>query len=112
MSITLIKGASQTGKSLIANALRNNQISFKKGALLVDEACDGEPKILLEKILVGVQLPQPAPEDWATSLPWKPNPMIILVGDKDALLETFEEMLPGFTEAFGPVYTIDTGVEE
>ena len=110
MSIVLIKGDSKSGNTLVANALRNNQIAKKLSCLLVDETQDGEPKALLEKILAGVELPAEPPADWAKSLPWKPEPMIIFVGAKSAMLKTFEDMLPGFAEAFGPTYTIKTGV--
>lgn len=108
MSITLIQGPSKTGKSLIANALRNNQISNKNGALLVDDTSGGELDVLLEKLLVGVNLP--AVVDRLHDLPWKPNPMVILVGDKASLLADFEARLPGFAAFFGPVYTITTEV--
>jgi hypothetical protein len=109
MSITIIQGQSKTGKSLIANALRNNQISNKNGALLVDDTSDGELDVLLEKLLVGVNLP--AVVDNLAELPWKPEPMVILVGDKASLLDAFEARLPGFTAFFGPVYTINTSVD-
>ena len=110
MSVVIITGPPKSGKSLIANALRNNQISNKHGALLIDEANDGAPDILLEKILIGEKLPQPAPKNWAESLPWKLNAMVILVGDQAKMLDVFEGMLPGFAEHFGPVYTVSTGV--
>lgn len=104
MSIVIIKGPSKTGKSLIANALRNNQISNRKGALLVDEDQNGDMNILLEKIIVGANFNV---EKWK-ELPWKNEPMIILVGAKHEYLPTLETLMPGFTEFFGPVFTIDT----
>jgi hypothetical protein len=109
MSITIIQGQSKTGKSLIATALRNNQISNKNGALLVDESSGGELDILLEKLLVGINLPAVVTN--LAELPWKPEPMVILVGDKAALLADFEARLPGFAAFFGPVYTITTSVD-
>lgn len=110
MAIFLIQGASGTGKSTIANALRNNQVAHKKGALIVDEASDAEAKPLLEKLLVGAELPQPAPAGWQSKLPWKDSPTVILVGAKAALLDVFEEMLPGFRQKFGPVHLVQTSI--
>lgn len=106
MSICVIKGPAQSGKSLIARALRNNQISNKKGALLIDEDQNGELNIQLEKIIAGDNFNT---KTWK-SLPWKPDAMIITVGDKDKVLDEFEAMMPGFKEFFGPVYTVNTGV--
>ena len=108
MSINIITGPSKSGKTLIANALRNNQISNKKGALLIDENNDGEPKILLEKLLVGAPFPEVVPNNWGADLPWKNDPMIILIGDQEEMLAIFEKMLPGFVDHFGPVYKITT----
>ena len=110
MSIVIISGAAKSGKTLIANALRNNQISSKKGAMLIDETNDGEMKPLLEKILIGIQLPAEIPDDWQTKLPWKPDPMIVVVAEKQKMLAEFEAILPGFKKQFGPVYTIKTGI--
>lgn len=106
MSICIIKGPAQSGKTLIARALRNNQISNKKGALLIDEDQLGELHIQLEKIIDGVPYNL---KNWQ-SLPWKADAMIITVGDKAKVLDEFEKMMPGFKERFGPVYTVDTGV--
>jgi hypothetical protein len=119
MSITIIKGPNRSGKSMIAAALRNTQITNKHGCLLVDYEL-ADIKAMLEKILIGVSMPMPAegkesldPAVWQ-KLPWKPNSMVILVGDKVVALEKFEKLLPGFTKFFGPIYTIETsgGVEE
>jgi len=109
MSITIITGESGTGKTLIANALRNNQISNQKGCLLIDETQDGALDTLLEKIIVGVNLPHP--DDMPIDLnliPWKTDPMIILVGEKQSMLADIEARVPGFTDKFGPVYEIHT----
>lgn len=108
MSVVIIKGKPETGKTLIAIALRNNQISNKHGALLIDEFSEGDTDILLEKIIVGVNLPAEAPKD-LKQIPWKPNSMVILVGEKAEMLEVFEARLPGFTKHFSPIFTIDTG---
>lgn len=110
MSIVLIKGASQTGKSLIANALRNHQISNQSGALLIDESNDGNLRILVEKLIIAEPLPDVVPSNWADTIPFKKNPMIILVGNKDSFLQDAESLLPGFIDKFGPIYTVDTGI--
>jgi hypothetical protein len=104
MAIVLISGSPRTGKSLIANALRNNAISFGNGALLIDENVEAEPKALLEKIIKGVPLSTTKIED----LPWKHDPQIILVGNASHYLALFEELVPGFRVKFGPVYGVRT----
>lgn len=105
MSIVIVKGPAQSGKSVIANALRNNQIAFKKGALLVDEQTEGDATPLLEKILAGKAL---QPGVAASEQPWKPDTTVILVGERASMLEQFEELAPGFTKLHGPVYTVVT----
>lgn len=107
MAIVKITGASGTGKSFVAAALRNNQISNGHGALLIDEQNEGELDIMLEKIIVGVNLPKEIPKNWAEIIPWKPNSSIILVGEKVSLLGDIEKRLPGFTDVFSPVYEIN-----
>ena len=109
MSIMIITGPAKSGKSLIASCLRNNQISNKHGALLIDEACDGEPDVLLEKIIVGVTMPTDPPTGWESAIPWKSNSMIIVVGEQAKMLDVFEKRLPGFAKHFGPTYTVETG---
>lgn len=109
MAITIINGPAQSGKSRLANALRNSQITQGKGALLVDDSCDGEVKPLIEKLLVGVELPAEPPADLST-LPWKEDCLVILVGWKASMLKSFEKALPGFREFFGPVTTLTTDV--
>lgn len=126
MSIVLIKGPPKSGKSHTANALRNMQISNRRGALMIDEANEADLTGLLEKLLIGVTLPNAlatavgklaegeTPEaaikrtDLKT-LPWKPQSMVILVGAKESVLAQIEEKLPGFTAAMGPIFTITTG---
>lgn len=110
MPITIITGPAKSGKSRLANALRNSQITNGKGALLVDDTNDGEIKPLLEKLLVGVELPKKPPADLAT-LPWKDDPLVIVVGAKASILDEFEARLPGFKKFFGPVTTIITGLD-
>lgn len=108
MSIILIKGPPKSGKSTLANALRNYQIANGRGALMVDEAGDADPKALLEKIISAAQLPAGAD---VKAVPWKPNSAVILVGGQDKLLATFEKLVPGFTAYFAPIYTVSTGVQ-
>jgi len=93
MAIIFIDGPSKSGKSFLGNALRNNQISKKQGGLLVDEDQNGEPKILLEKIIKGISLPDSAIQ--AQDLPWKDEATIIFIGEKKSLLAEFEKLTPG-----------------
>jgi hypothetical protein len=109
MPITVINGPAKSGKSRLANALRNSQITNGKGALLVDDTNDGEIKPLLEKLLVGIELPRKPPADLST-LPWKDDPLVIVVGAKAGILDDFEAALPGFKKFFGPVTTLTTAL--
>lgn len=107
MAITIIKGPEKSGKTQLAHALRDSQICNGKGALLIDDDNDGELKPLIEKILDGTELPDEPPAD-LSKLPWREDPLIILVGDKAKMLKTFEAALPGFNKFFGPVRTLTT----
>jgi hypothetical protein len=116
MAITIIKGPKGSGKTELANALRNSQITQSnpsegvyKGALLIDDDNDGETKPLIEKLLKGVELPDEPPAD-LSKLPWKDDPLIIIVGDEKGVLKRLEKALPGFTQFFGPVRTLTTDV--
>lgn len=106
MSIVLITGPAGSGKSLIANAMRNNQIAHGNAALLVDEGQDGDPIPLLEKIIDGQPLTAKTP---FANIPWKRDPMVILVGDKAEMLDVFEDLVPGFTAGMGETFTILAG---
>ena len=139
--IILIKGNASTGKSLIANALRNNQIAQGNGALLIDEDTEGDLDPLLEKIIAGkaladlsptreqqdargvaMTLPEldeggnvlnePAPLyanlAEAATIPWKPHSLVILINDREDMLEQFEQRVPGFRDVLGPVVTLTT----
>ena len=110
MSIIKITGPKGSGKSLIAEALRNSQVPAKKGALLIDEQTDtnGNLEIHLEKIIIAAKFDKAKWKD----LPWKRDSMIILVGNKTSLLDEFEVMMPGFKEFFGPVSTIQMSTEK
>jgi hypothetical protein len=107
MPIVIIQGQPASGKTTIANALRNNAISNKRGALMVDERSDGEPRYLLEKILAGVAL---RPGEPADQQKWKPDCTVVLVGDAAAAqLDEFEALAPGFAALHGPIYSVSTG---
>lgn len=116
MAITIIKGPAKSGKTELANALRNSHIGKSdpekgviKGALLIDDTCDGDLKPLIEKLLRGDELPDEPPAN-LKKLNWKDDPLIILVGEKQGMLKQLEEALPGFAAFFGPVRTLTTDV--
>jgi hypothetical protein len=112
--IVIIQGPPKSGKTQLANSLRNAQISMKKGALLIDEDTQGEIKPLVEKILIGVELPpkENIPAD-LKELPWKPESMVILVGERaDSALQALEDAVPGFTAFHGPVNRMNAGVQQ
>lgn len=120
MAIIHIEGPKKSGKSLMANAMRNTHIGQSqpeegviKGALLVDDNQTGEPRYLLEKLMdgdilgerpgVGEAIPRKV-----SDIKWKADVTVIFVGDKIDLLAEFEELVPGFTKAFGPVTKLAT----
>lgn len=105
MPIIIITGPAKTGKSLVANALRNNAIAQGNGCLLIDEDQKGETKPLIEKLLDGAELPE---DPKVKDLPWKPSPLVVVVGKGAARLDEIEAALPGFGKLVGPVYTIAT----
>lgn len=115
MPIIHITGPKKSGKSLLANSLRNTAIGQSnpaegifKGALLVDDSQNGEPRYLLEKLILGESLGvTPGVGDaiprTAKDIKWKDDPLVVFVGDKIKLLAEFEKLAPGFTKMFGPV---------
>lgn len=105
MPIILIEGPAQSGKTTIANALRNNSIAHGRGALLVDEQTEGDLKPLVEKILAGDELQEGVD---ASAQKWKPECSVILVGERAAMLEQFEAAAPGFAAMHGPVFRVNT----
>lgn len=135
MGIFVIKGPAKSGKTFLANALRNTQNIQKKGpVLLLDETTDGHPLRLLEKMLAspmpldGITIPSPdgkkekakgivnledTPDDamWdLEELAFKPgDPLIIVVGEKgQAILDKIEDWVPGFQEKMGPRMGVTT----
>lgn len=101
--IIKIKGPAKSGKTTIANALRNSQIGQKKGCLLLDETTVGEINHLLEKIIVGAPF-----KEGMKDIPWKDDVMVITVNDKDSMLDEIGKLVPGFIETHGPVITLTT----
>jgi hypothetical protein len=107
--IYIIQGAPKSGKSFFANTLRNQAVSQKRGALLIDdfdphkdEKKQAQAKHLVEKLLIGTPLPGNV-ED-LNALPWKKDPVIILVGERGLKkLAEIEALVPGFKAKFGPV---------
>jgi hypothetical protein len=120
MAIIHITGPKKSGKSLLANSIRNTHIGQSavaegriNGALLVDDTQTGEPRYLLEKLMLGESLGkpgvgEPVPKP-AESIAWKSDATTIFVGDKIEMLADFEALAPGFTAKFGPVRTISLG---
>jgi hypothetical protein len=115
--ITIIDGPKKSGKTTMANSLRNQHIgaggaftpdrskSWKPhGSLLIDEDQDGEPRHLLEKLLHGDALPEDGTPVPADKLNWKVEPTVVVVGKKqEKLLDEFEKLVPGFKAKVGPV---------
>jgi len=100
MAILIIDGPPKSGKSLIANGLRNTAISAGKGALLIDDHADGDAIHHLEKIIKADKFVSGTP---AEEVNWKPDPQIILVNSGAERLKDFDAICPGFTAKFGPV---------
>lgn len=111
MSIVKISGQEKSSPLLIANALRNAQVSSGKGALLMTEKINTELDPLIEKLIIGIKLPDEVPLNWKDELPWKTDPMIIMVNEAQELLPLFEKRLPGFSAVFGPVVSVITDVD-
>lgn len=124
LHITADKGFESQAQQ-IGIAIRNSQVGQAKGGLLVKEPTDADPRYLLEKIIVakplyddgaGLQpLQANAPATGAklfakaSDVPWKKEAMVILVGETISLLDTFEELLPGFVKQLGPVTKLHVG---
>jgi hypothetical protein len=102
MAIIIIEGSADAVRAY-ANTMRNAQIAQGKGALIVNAPGEDHPvRHQIEKIIAGVQLPQPAPEDLA-QIPWKPQAIVLVPKSLEPALKAFEEVCPGFTKHFGPV---------
>lgn len=104
-----IEGPAKSGKSTVADAIRNSQIAQGRGALLADEQTDGEPIPLLEKLIAGDAL---EPGTAASKIKWKKQGAVILVGAKVVMLDEFEALAPGFAKQFGPVVSLKTSIRK
>lgn len=118
MAILLISGPAKSGKSYLANALRNGASAQKRGVLMLDESTTGDPKHLLEKLISELTFEDCmrlaavkgiGKEKLIEVIPWKPDPVVIAVGDREKLLDDFERAIPGFRAKMGPVFTCTTG---
>ncbi len=105
MTILVISGPPKSGKTMVAVALRNNQITNGKSALLIDEQQDGELLHLIEKIIAGDPL---KPGTAADQINWKPEPLVILVGARETMLAEIEQMVPGFGAKHAPILRLTT----
>jgi hypothetical protein len=100
-------------------ALRGSQIGQGNGCLLVLKPDGDEHKIehQIEKLLAGEKLIRgekllvgesnrtdtwEAPKD-LSKLRWKKNPMVLVYGHDEKVLDQFEKVLPGFKKFVGPV---------
>jgi hypothetical protein len=106
MSILIIKGPAKSGKSLLANSMRNTAISSGCGALMIDDHADGEAVHHLEKIIQGDRF---VPGTAAADVKWKKDPKVILVNSGEDRLKEFETICPGFTTVHGPVSKMNVG---
>lgn len=104
--IVVISGPAKSGKSLLANSLRNTAISNGRGALLIDDHSDGDAIHHLEKIIVADRF---VPGTKAEDVRWKNDPAIVLVNAGEKRLDEFEKICPGFTKKFGPVSRMPVG---
>lgn len=115
MAITIITGTSGVGKTTLANAIRNNQISKGHGALLIDEGADTKDlRPHVEKLLLGQVLPEKAPDGgwFGPGMKWKSSITVVLVGGQASqTLSRIESLVPGFTAKFGPVREISINLK-
>lgn len=107
MTILIIEGPAKSGKSLLANSMRNTAISGGRGALLIDDHSDGDAIHHLEKIIQGDKF---VPGTAASDVRWKKDSQVILVNSGADRLAEFETICPGFTTVFGPVSKMKLGV--
>lgn len=106
MSFIRINGPAKSGKTVIANALRNYYITQRRGVLLIDENNPAETKDLVAKLVTKEV------SDWTKIdlLPWKLDPVIIVIGAQTDRLVEIENIVPGFAKKFGgAVFEIETG---
>jgi hypothetical protein len=103
-------------------AIRSVQIGKGCGCLLLNEPDGDDHKVehQIEKLLVGEKLIKgerllvgeshrtdtwEAPKD-LSKLKWKKDPMVLLYGHDEKVLDQFEKLLPGFKKLLGPVSEI------
>ena len=103
MAITIVKSDGGTAAFDLGQALRAAAINAGNGALFINDQSDGEVAHLLEKIIIAMPFVPGTPID---EIPWKPNPHIIVVQSKVGRLKDIEDAVPGFSEKFGPVATV------
>jgi len=105
MSIIVINSSDPNANEVIATSIRNSQISQGKGALIVRAGADHERRHQLEKIIVAKALPSDGTPVPAENIPWKPDSTVVVMSSDLFVLEEFEELVPGFKEALGPITT-------
>lgn len=118
--ILFIEGPAQSGKSTMANALRNFAISNKRGALMIDDHADGAIAHHVEKIIDDGEM---RPKDklgrltdpkgdvlkesfTVDEINWKADPIIVFVNSGAKRLDEIEALIPGFTKKLGPVNVV------
>jgi len=101
MRIIAINTGNPDTDEVLANSVRNSQIGQGKGALILRAGETGEPRHLLEKIIVAEALPEDGTPVPAADVPWKDDATVLLVGGAESFLAAFEALVPGFNELFG-----------
>jgi hypothetical protein len=119
--IIIVRGPKEKAEYHV-KGIRSNQISEGKGCLVVIKPHADEHKVehQIEKLLAGQKLfpgekllvgeshstlTRQAPKD-LEELNWKKEPVVIVYGHDEKVLEDFEDVLPGFKKFFGPVSEI------
>lgn len=99
MNIVKLTGGTSWQQRAAAQYLRSKQVDAGKGCTIILQ--DEQHPLVgqLEKIVSGMPLHAGMKLE---EIPWKPDPLIILVGEGNWLARV-ERHLPGFTEKFGPV---------
>ena len=121
MTIYVVKGPEGTQLNTIAACLRSVFINNNKGALIVDhrdtpaelpaeateddkaKAATAQVKAIMKKVLTN---PDMLDATVPGELKWMPGAVVVVVNDKEAILDEFEKIAPGFREQFAPVVTV------